>query len=444
MVETLQEVTKISTDPKADVGSLFISNYPPFSVWNRDHLGALEEVMEQAPIKDTPLGLYIHIPFCRKRCKFCYFKVYTGKNSREIQDYLDHIRQEVEMVSKQPALRGRKLDFLYIGGGTPSYISARHLRALISMIKDNYDCSELSEFTFECEPGTLTEAKLKAIRDVGVTRLSLGVENFDDHILEINGRAHLSAEIYKVEPWLHDIGYNQLNIDLISGMVGENWDNWKANIDKTIAYGPDSVTIYQLELPYNTVFSSGILKGDDDHSFADWNTKRAWHSYAIDTLSANGYEISSAYTMVRKDRSVKFRYRDALWRGADLVATGVSSFGHISGVHYQNDPSLQIYKERVDAGFLPVKRAFHTTPETRLIREMILQLKMGRIERSYFQDKFGVDIIQRFGGAYRQHEENGMLIVSEDSVTRTRDGLLRVDGLLPAFYQEEFQGVRYT
>ena len=142
-----------------------------------------------------PLGLYLHIPFCRKRCHFCYFRVYTDKNAAEVQGYLDTLAREWELYNEQPAVAGRPLNFVYFGGGTPSFLSTRQLQSLVSRMDAVSPWRHAEEITFECEPGTLTEAKLAAIREIGVTRLSLGVEHFDDRILEINGRAHRSAEI---------------------------------------------------------------------------------------------------------------------------------------------------------------------------------------------------------------------------------------------------------
>jgi len=445
MTATALNEARKKKDAKADVGSVFISNYPPFSVWSPDQIPRVEEAMNAPGDPETPLGLYLHIPFCRKRCKFCYFKVYTDQNSKQIQAYLDAVHQELRMLSEMPAIKGRPLKFVYFGGGTPSFISARHMRALVDMLRERLPWDEVEEFTFECEPGTLTQAKLSAIHDAGVTRLSLGVENFDDAILEENGRAHISTEVYRVRPWIKEQHFGQLNIDLISGMVGETWDNWKANIQKAIDYDPDSVTIYQMELPFNTVYSKGLLSGEDGvPDFANWDTKRAWHSYAIDTLQAAGFEISSGYTMVKKDRNVKFRYRDALWRGADLLAVGVSSFGHLQGVHYQNDPSIERYNQLLADGKLPLKRAYRTTARDRLTREMILQLKLGRIEAAYFRQKFDADILELFADIWRGYEEDGLLKVECDAVVLTRDGLLRVDSLLPAFYEDRYRDVRYT
>ncbi|HQV33233.1 MAG TPA: radical SAM protein, partial [Calditrichia bacterium] len=249
---------------KTEVGSVFVSNYPPYSFWNSQDVEKALEAFGQ-PASQSPLGFYLHIPFCRKRCKFCYFKVYTGKNSSEIQSYLDGLAAEFETYARQPAVLGRPLKFIYFGGGTPSFISVKHLQWLTERLKDNFDTRTVSEFAFECEPGTLTASKLEAIREVGVSRLSLGVEHFDDRILADNGRAHTSTEIYRVWPWIKEMDFEQVNIDLIAGMVGESESSWMAAVEKAIELEPDSVTIYQLELPYNAIYSQSIRDGNPEH-----------------------------------------------------------------------------------------------------------------------------------------------------------------------------------
>ncbi len=231
---------------------------------------------------------------------------------------------------------GRPFRFVYFGGGTPSFLSSKQLTSLVDRLKANINWDKAEEVTFECEPGTLSHSKLVTLKELGVTRLSLGVENFSDAVLEENGRAHLSGEIMKSWGWIRDIGFYNVNIDLIAGMVGETWDNWRENIRRTKELQPDSVTIYQMELPFNTVYSKDILGNHVETPVADWPTKRAWVNYAYDELLAAGYHVSSGYTLVRDKSKVNFSYRDNLWHGSDLLATGVASFGHVSGVHYQN------------------------------------------------------------------------------------------------------------
>ena len=135
------------------------------------------------PPADVPLGLYLHIPFCRKRCKFCYFKVFTEKNAPEVERYLAALSREIELVSQLPVMGGRPFRFVYFGGGTPSFLSPKQLTRLVDRLRANISWDQAEEVTFECEPGTLNEAKVKTLRELGVTRLSLGVEHFDDTIL---------------------------------------------------------------------------------------------------------------------------------------------------------------------------------------------------------------------------------------------------------------------
>lgn len=428
---------------KTEVGSYFIANYPPFSQWSSAALADVRQALDSPP-REVPLGLYLHIPFCRKRCKFCYFRVYTDKNAGDVERYVSALSREIELVSRLPVMGGRPFRFVYFGGGTPSFLSGRQLTSLVDRLRANINWNDAEEVTFECEPGTLAQPKLATLKDLGVTRLSLGVENFSDAVLEENGRAHLSGEIYKAWDWIKALDFPNVNIDLISGMVGETWDNWKDNIRRTIALSPDSVTIYQMELPFNTVYSRDILGNHVETPVADWPTKRAWQNYAYDELLAAGYQVSSAYTLVKDKRKVNFSYRDNLWRGSDLLATGVASFGHASGVHYQNLTEWGTYLEALERGELPLARGMRPTPHQVLVREMILQLKTGEIDAGYFRDKFGVEILDEWRDAWQEYIGDGYLTIDADRVTLTREGLLRVDSLLPAFFEPEHQGVRYT
>ncbi|MEM8666018.1 MAG: coproporphyrinogen-III oxidase family protein [Planctomycetota bacterium] len=434
-----------SDKKKTEVGSYFISNYPPYSQWNRDQLPAVRKALGTAPENENPLGLYLHIPFCRKRCKFCYFKVFTDVKLAEAQRYVDALCNEISMVSELPVMGQRPFRFVYFGGGTPSFLSPKQLTKLADRLREHITWDGAEEVTFECEPGTLSQTKVKTLRDeLGVTRLSLGVENFSDEILEDNGRAHLSKQVYRAWDWIDAAGFPNVNIDLISGMVGETWDNWKRNVEKTLELSPESVTIYQMELPFNTVFSKDILDKHTESPVADWDTKRAWVDYAFDQFKKEGYSVSSAYTVVKDPSKVNFSYRDNLWKGADLLATGIASFGHANGVHYQNLPDMDRYLETIESGSLPLGRGFVPKEEQHLIREMILLLKRGYLDAGYFREKFGVEILQHFAEQWDGYVEEGYVTIEGDSIQLTVDGLLVVDSLLPAFFEPEFQGVRYT
>ncbi|HLJ10417.1 MAG TPA: coproporphyrinogen-III oxidase family protein [Planctomycetaceae bacterium] len=436
------------TLPAADtteVGSYFIANYPPFSQWKPEHLPEFLAALD-APAQATaqPLGLYLHIPFCRKRCKFCYFRVYTDQNAKAIERYAQAIAREVELLSERPAVANRTLKFVYFGGGTPSYLSARQLHSLRDRLHRSVSWDHAEEVTFECEPGTLSLEKVKTLKDIGITRVSLGVENFNDEILESNGRAHLSAEIMRAYDWIQSVGFPQVNVDLIAGMVGETDANWAQCVERVRAMSPDNITIYQMELPHNTLIAREMKERHAASPVASWAVKRRWVSEAFDTLAAAGYHISSAQELVKNPQRDHFIYRDSVWRGADLLATGVASFGHLSGVHYQNVDQLEDYLSALELGQLPLGRALVPTPHQLLIREMTLQLKEGRISAKTFLEKFGVNVIDEFADAFRRQEAAGFLVVEADEVRLTRKGLLQVDTLLPEFFEPAHRAVRYT
>lgn len=434
----------MTTNTGTEVGNYFVSNYPPFSQWKPEFVPEALEALTQKPRIEDPLGLYLHIPFCRKRCKFCYFKVYTDKNADEINLYLDALIKEMECYSRTPAFQGRQLRFAYFGGGTPSYISEKQLHYLVDGLNAHVSWSNAEEVTFECEPGTLRRSKLETLKDIGVTRLSLGVEHFDDEILAANGRAHLSAEIYEVYELARQVDFPQINIDLIAGMVGETEEKWHDTIRRAVELQPDSVTIYQMELPYNTVISQEILKQGATSPIADWPTKRRWLDYAFEQFQARGYRIASAYTLATTAKPCRFIYTDALWHGGDMIGLGVSSFSHFGGVHFQNAHSFEEYVALLDKGQLPLLRALTLTPKQKVIREMILQLKTGAIDLEYFRGKFGVDVWREFQPVYERLDDDKLVERRNGTIALTRSGLLQVDHFLSEFFEPELKTVRYV
>ncbi|MCB1244883.1 MAG: coproporphyrinogen-III oxidase family protein [Verrucomicrobiales bacterium] len=444
---TSTSLSPVTTSPKeqTEAGNYFVANYPPFSFWTQEQAPMIPEILERPAPVDLPLGLYFHIPFCRKRCHFCYFRVYTDKNANEIRAYLEAAAVEMDRYANSPYLQGRKPQFVYFGGGTPSYLSVEQLRELTDRMKSYLPWDEAEEVAFEAEPGTLTEKKLEAIRDIGVTRLSLGIEAFDDHILEVNGRAHRSKEAFRAIEFAKTLGFQQLNIDLIAGMMDETEDNWKRCVETAIAQEPDCVTIYQMEIPYNTtIYKEMQASGKVTAPVANWPTKRAWVNYAFEQFEKAGYTVNSTCTVVKNPATTKFVYRDSLWSGSDLLALGVASFGHLAGVHYQNHADIGPYMMMVDEGRLPIYRAYQTNAEERLIREFVLRLKLGQVSISHYQEKYGVDVTERFAGHLGHLKSEGFLTIEGDTIKLNRDGLLQVDWLLHGFFLEKHRSARYT
>lgn len=444
MAATAQPI-ELTDTRETKAGNYFVSNYPPYSFWSPDFAADAFAALERPPLPGTPLGVYLHIPFCRKRCHFCYFRVYTDKNAAEIKRYLDAAIEELRLYSERPFLGGRKPKFVYFGGGTPSYLSTQQLGYLTDEMKRLMTWDEAEEVTFECEPGTLTEAKLRFIKEIGVTRLSLGVEHVEERILRLNGRAHGAQEIDRSYGFARSIGFPQINIDLIAGMMGDTDEDWQSAIRKTIEMQPDSVTIYQMEIPYNTtIFADMKTRGEEVAPVANWGTKRRWVSTAFTQLEEAGYTVTSAYTAVRNPEKTKFVYRDQLWTGADLLGLGVASFSHVGGTHFQNQHNFEPYIAALNEGRLPIYRALTPTDEERLIRELILQTKLGHVRADYFAQKFGVDIRERFAEALGRLQEWGYLSIEGNELRLNREGLLVADRLVHEFFLPQHRDARYA
>jgi oxygen-independent coproporphyrinogen III oxidase len=433
-----------ASEKPTTVGNYFIANYPPFGFWKPENVSDLHAAMDRPPEPGVDLGLYAHIPFCRKRCHFCYFRVYTDKNAAQIRGYIDALLSELRSYAGRPFIGGRKPSFVYFGGGTPSYLSPDQLRTLFDGMKAILPWDDAQEIAFEGEPGTLNDIKLRTLREMGVTRLSLGIEHMDDHILEINGRAHRSKEVYRAYDFARQIGFPQINVDLIAGMVEETDERWAETIEKVIALGPDSVTIYQMEIPYNTtIYQQMKAEGKLVAPVADWETKRRWLNEAFARFQSVGYSVATANTVI-KNPDTKFLYRTGLFNGTDLLSIGVSSFGYINGVNYQNQHDFQPYVDTVAAGRSPNYRAYALSREEQYIRELALQMKGASVSIEAFTRKFGRDPREQFAGAFDGLRRLGLLQIEGDRLGFTREGLLQADRLLFEFFRPEHRVGRFA
>jgi oxygen-independent coproporphyrinogen-3 oxidase len=199
-----------------------------------------------------------------------------------------------------------------------------------------------------------------------------------------------------------------------------------------------------MELPYNTPISQDMIAKGLDSPIADWPTKRRWVDYAFEQFQERGYRVASAYTLATTKKPCRFIYTDALWHGGDMIGLGVSSFSHFGGVHFQNAHSFEEYIRLLDADQLPLLRALSLSPKQKLIREMILQLKTGSIDSTYFKQKFGVEIWKEFQPVYERLSEGDLLERNNGSIELTRSGLLQVDSFLSEFFEPELRPARYA
>jgi oxygen-independent coproporphyrinogen-3 oxidase len=441
---TSQNVTEDSFSHEPATGNHFVSAYPPFSCWNSDATTAFKQALESPQENDdAPFGLYVHIPFCVHRCQYCYYLAYDGR-LQEMAGYLTALNREFSIYMSTPAMAGRRLSFAYFGGGTPSLLSISQLGRLFGELQATVAWDTVEEVTFECAPRSVTEEKLRTLRAAGVTRLSMGVQQLDDKVLGSNGRAHAVSDVLRAYERIQRVGFDIVNIDLIVGLIGETEDTFLSSLDRIVGLSPDSVTIYQLEIPHNTPLFKAIREGTLKTAPADWPTKRDRLARGFAELEKAGYSVTSAYCAVRDPAKSRFMYQDAQYRGTDLLGIGVSSFSYLSGFHQQNQTQLGTYMDSLSAGELPLSRAYELEPGERLVREFVLQLKLGQVDVAALRSSYGIDPIERFSEPLEKFRSAGWLEIEPDRVALTRDGLLRADRMIPEFYLGKHRVERYS
>ncbi len=428
---------------ETSAGNYFISNYPPYSTWTPDDMPHLFQALSR-PAPPSPLGLYVHIPFCRQRCSYCYFRVYPRRTKADVDLYIEALLKEFDLYRGYPAVQGRPLTTVYFGGGSPSFLEADQVRRLFNGLQERTEWSGVEECTVECEPGTVTPEKLKALKESGATRLSIGFQTLDDDLLRRTGRDTVVGDCLRAFHQARAAGFMEINIDLLAGLPGETEKSWRRTVDRVLDLQPDCVTVYQFELTYNSHLY-GSMKAGRNVLLPSWPAKRHWVDLAFRQCEEAGYEVCSGYMATRHPQWWRFVHTvDLYWHGHDLLALGESAFGHLQGLHYQNADTFNKYLGALSKDKLPLRRARRLTWEERLRREVILLLKTGALDAAYFRQKFGVEILDRFREQFDELSENGLLEVDGDSLRLTRPGLLEVDWLLPKFYLPEHVGIRYT
>lgn len=424
-------------------GNYFVAAYPPFSAWTAAQLPTLHEALAQ-PASGTPLGLYVHLPFCQKKCDYCYYLSYIGQPASVVDRYIDAVVGEMGLYAARPAVTRRPVSFAYFGGGTPSTLSTAQLRRLADGLRRALSWDRIEEVTFECAPRSARREFLESLRETGVSRISMGVQSFDNELLKLNGRVHLAEDVSRAFALLRGAGFARVNLDLMCGLLGETEEKWRESLRRVIELGPESVTIYQTEIPYNTQLYRDLEAGTLPAPPLSWGLKRARLDMGFCEFERAGYTLVSAYNAVKDPQRDRFLYQDYLWRGADMLGLGVASFGYFGGVHFQNQVTLENYEAAVERGELPVKRAFNLSAHDKVVREFVLQLKFGEVRAAPFRERFGADITNEFAEPLREFAARGWLTVTDKAVRLTRAGLLRADRLLPHFYDPAYRDIRYT
>lgn len=376
-------------------------------------------------------GVYIHIPFCVKKCSYCDFLSFSATDADK-ESYIDKLCNEIRLFCEG---RSVKADSLFIGGGTPSVLDARLTEKLMSAVRDSIELSDDCEITTEINPGTMDREKAEIYKELGINRISMGVQSLDDGILERLGRIHRSREFYDTFSVLREAGFDNINTDLMFALPGQEQKTWEKTLEAVIKLKPEHISFYSLIIeegtPFYEDFKAGKLNVTDDE------TDREMYSFALKKLAESGYhhyEISNAAVPGKESRH-NLKY----WNMQNYIGFGLGAHSFIDGARFCNTDDFgeynRIYSQAGRKCREPEdKNSFQVPEQYKLINynnqkdnmeELIFTglRKIEGISEKYFREFTGCDFVQEYSAPIDKMKKEGLLIHEAGRIKLTRKGL---------------------
>ena len=291
------------------------------------------------------LGIYIHIPFCKQKCYYCDFISYANKGEK-VKEYIECLQKEIELESYKYKNEEYEITTIYIGGGTPSFIDASYIERIINTIKQKYKLYENSEITIEVNPGTINEEKIRKYKDIGINRISIGLQTTKDNLLKQIGRIHTYEEFLNCYKIVKKIGIDNINVDLMLGLPNQTLEDLKESLREVINLNPNHISLYSLILEENTVLEKQVSKNklelpsEDIERNMYWETKKILEQneyihYEISNFSKKGYES---------------KHNLNCWNQKEYLGFGVAAHSYIKNKRYCNTNNIEEYIKNVQSG----------------------------------------------------------------------------------------------
>ena len=376
-------------------------------------------------MQKKPTSAYVHIPFCTQICYYCDFSKVFIKN-QPVDSYLEHLLEEFQSYDIQ------KLSTLYIGGGTPTALSAPQLEVLLDGLTKNLDLSVLEELTIEANPGDLDADKIAVLKNSAVNRVSLGVQTFDDKMLKKIGRSHLEKDIYENIDRLKLAGFDNISIDLIYALPGQTMEQVKENVAKAIGLDIPHMSLYSLILENHTVFMNRMRRGK--LPLPKEELEAEMFEYIIEELERAGFEH---YEISNFSKSgFESRHNLMYWDNAEYYGIGAGASGYVNGIRYKNHGPIRHYLSAVEEGNARITEE-HLSQKEQMEEEMFLGLrKKSGVSMVRFEEKFGRSFDGLYGEIVKDLVQQGLMQIEGDRVRMTKRGLFLGDTVAERFILE--------
>ncbi len=360
-------------------------------------------------------GLYIHIPFCKKKCNYCDFCSFV-RDEETIFEYLKSLEKEIIFHSSL-ITHHLSLVTIYIGGGTPSLLNCQNLEYLFKSVLDNLDISKVQEISFECNPESITEEKLKILKRFGVSRLSIGLQSMDDNILRFLGRVHTKDEFLKKYEIARKCGFENINVDLIYGIPGQTLKILEDTLKSLIKLNPEHISAYCLTVEEGTNFKKICISVNDDDS-------ASMYEFTIDYLTGSGYNHYEISNFAKKD--FECRHNINYWRNGEYLGLGCSAVSYLNGIRRKNTSDLELYIKTAGNTTAPEEIEINNDEKT-LSEKIFLGLRMseGILLTEEIKNKYG-NVINKF-------IRDGFLKLDSGRISLTKKGLFVSNRILMEF-----------
>jgi oxygen-independent coproporphyrinogen-3 oxidase len=369
-------------------------------------------------MSESTFGIYIHIPFCRSRCNYCHF-VTRPLEAAVAERYILALNRELEEFFS--GRQAGSADTVYFGGGTPSIVPAEHIASALSTCRRLADIAREAEITLEANPGTLTRDKVRAYRSMGVNRISMGAQTFDDGELEAIGRVHTAGQVHETVELLRSEGIANLNLDLMVGLPGQTPRRWTANLEHMKRLEPSHISIYMLDLDSHSPLYHRIAKGElqvpDEDQVADWYLE------AIEYFERHGYIQYEISNLARP--GFESRHNLKYWLRKPVLGFGVASHSYDGARRYAAKSNLNSYLESIESEGRAIDWEKAVDPDEALGETIFLGLRLREgLDWNALRDVYGTDRLTRYEGVLSEMSEHGLLRRRDSVVQLTSKGML--------------------
>lgn len=408
----------------------FDFQYPSTALSKKpDFDNAYEQLWSKYNVHEKKAGLYVHIPFCRSKCSFCYFTVAANRGEDEVDLYLDALEKEMRIVSEH--VQDREIESVYIGGGTPTYLSARQLERLFKMIYKHYNLDSCIEMTIESTPTLAELDKLKVMKEYGVTRLSMGIQTTHDHLLKKLNRSFERKDIDKVIEQARSVGIENINLDFMYALPDQTIDDWFSSLQYAFAQDIPGITIYSLDLHESTQF----FRKRDELILPDLNTQLRMYDEAVDMLDVNGYKKINSSIFAREKSC--YTQQNRRWENLPLIAVGPGAQSYSPGYAYRNMPSLKMYIDRINSDKSILDKYTLVEDEQEYYREAVSMIRFAQLEKPAFEARYGKSINENFDYLIKTLIDLDYMEETDEEIRLTRRGLHRANMISMFLYSDE-------